>query len=120
MAHLSLLGTILLTVYGQLVFKWQVDLAGPFPPGWGDRFSFILRLMLNPWVISTYVAVALAGFLWMAAIMKLDLSYAYPFVSLTFAFVLFFSGVLFNEPITWPKIAGVALIILGVAVGSKG
>ena len=29
--------TIVLTVYGQLIVKWQVNLAGPFPASNGKR-----------------------------------------------------------------------------------
>ena len=39
---------------------------------------------------------------------KLDLSHAYPFVSLSFVLVLFLSALLFGEPLSWAKVAGVA------------
>jgi len=120
MAHLYVLATIALTVYGQLAFKWQVDLAGAFPAQFNQRVVFLVRLMLNPWIISTYIAVALASLFWLAAMMQLELSYAYPFMSLTFAFVLVLSALLLNEPLSRPKIIGVILIMAGVVVGSQG
>jgi multidrug transporter EmrE-like cation transporter len=51
---------------------------------------------------------------------KLDLSHAYPFTSLSFVLVALASAWLLNEPLTGPKIAGIALICLGIAVGSQG
>ena len=32
--------TVLLTVYGQLILKWQVGLAGPVPPGLAGKAGF--------------------------------------------------------------------------------
>lgn len=120
MAHLYIGATILLTVYAQLVFKWQVAMAGTFPVGSMERILFLLRVLFNPWVISSYVTALLASLFWMAALTQFELSYAYPFISLTFVLVLLLSGVFFHEPITRPKILGVLLIVAGVIVGSRG
>ena len=120
MSYLYIFCTILLTVYGQLVIKWQVLKAGAFPAdGWG-KLSFLLHLLLNPWVISAFLAALLASVTWMAAMTKLQLSHAYPFMSLAFILVILFSGLLFHEPITIPKIVGAALVMLGLAIGSQG
>jgi uncharacterized membrane protein len=48
------------------------------------------------------------------------LSHAYPFMSMNFVFVLLLSGWLLNEPITFQKVFGVALIVLGTVVASSG
>lgn len=112
--------TILLTVYGQLIVKWQVNLAGTAPAADGDMAMFLVRLVLNPWVVSGFAAAFLASVFWMAVLTKFDLSYAYPFVALTFVFVVAAGGLLFGEPITIPKIAGIALIVAGIALASQG
>lgn len=120
MSKVYILCTILLTVYGQLVIKLQVNKAGAFPDsGWG-KLAFLLCLLLNPWVISAFLAALLASVAWMAAMTKLPLSYAYPFMSLAFVLVMVFSCVLFNEPITLSKTIGLTLIIAGLAIGSQG
>ena len=56
----------------------------------------------------------------MAAMTKFEISHAYPFMSLNFVLVLLLSAVFFNETITLLKVAGLALIILGIIVGSQG
>jgi drug/metabolite transporter (DMT)-like permease len=75
---------------------------------------------MNPWIVSALAAALLAALSWMAAMTKLDLSHAYPFTSLSFVLVALASAWLLNEPLTGPKIAGIALICLGIAVGSQG
>lgn len=120
MSYIYILCTILLTVYGQLAIKWQVLKAGDLPQNGVDKIWFLLHLLLNPWVVSAFLAALLASVTWMAAMTKLQLSHAYPFMSLAFVLVMIFSGLLFHEPITMPKIIGLAVVILGLTIGSQG
>jgi len=119
-SFLYILGTVILTVYGQIVLKWQMNRLGPLPAAASDRAIVLGRLLLNPWVVSCLVAGLLAFLSWMAALTRFDLTYAYPFVSITFVLVLLLSAVFFGESITLGKSLGVLLIILGVALGSRG
>jgi multidrug transporter EmrE-like cation transporter len=111
--------TVALTVYGQLIVKWQVGRAGDLPDETWSKIEFLLRLAVNPWVISVFVAAAIAALSWMAAMTHLELSRAYPFVGLSFVLVLIFSAVFFDEALTAWKVSGVLLIILGLFVGSR-
>lgn len=111
--------TILLTVYGQIVIKWQVNNAGEFPTATMDKLLFILRLLLNPWVISSFAAAFLASLTWMAALTKFSLSFAYPFMSLAFVLVMILSAIFFYEPITIAKAVGMGLIVAGIIIGSQ-
>jgi uncharacterized membrane protein len=112
--------TLVLTVYGQLVFKWQIDKAGPFPHGFLQIAGYLLKLLIQPWIISCYLAALVASLLWIAALRHFELSYAYPYMSLTFGLVLIFSIFLFQETASLPKIIGTSLIIIGVIIGSQG
>jgi multidrug transporter EmrE-like cation transporter len=111
--------TIALTVYGQLVIKWQVIDAGNFPSSWGDRISFLGKLLINPWVISCFAAAGVAALFYISALTRFDLSVAYPFMSLSFVFVLILSSVFFGEAITPLKTIGIGLIVAGLAIGSQ-
>lgn len=112
--------SISLMVYCQIVIKWQVASAVAHPENTASRLGLAIGLLINPWVISALAAAMLAAVLWMAALTKLDLSRAYPLVSLSFVAVTFASAWLFQEPLTGLKLAGVALICVGVAIGSQG
>lgn len=116
-----ILATVLLTVYGQAIIKWQASKLGPLPDGLQEKFWFLAGLATNPWVLSGYAAAFLAAISWMAAMTKFDLSYAYPFTtSLSFILVLVLSALLFHEAITIPKLLGMMLIIFGMIVTSSG
>ena len=114
------LGSILFTVYGQIIVKWQVGKAGALPVSFSERIPFFLNLIFNPWILSGILAGFFALICWLAAMTKFDLSYAYPFMSLAFVLVLVLSAILFHEPLTAAKILGVILIIAGIIVGSRG
>jgi multidrug transporter EmrE-like cation transporter len=119
LAHLFILITILLGLYGQVVLKWQVNMAPPPPGDWGGKVAYALTMLTNPWVLSSLFCAFLGMLSWMLALTKTDLSYAYPFTSLSFVLVLAMSAYFFNEPVTARKVLGMALIVAGIVVGSR-
>lgn len=120
MSYVYVACTVVFMVYAQIVIKWQVLGAGAFPADPSDQLWFLARLLVNPWIVSALAAMLLASLSWMAAMTKLDLSHAYPFTSLAFVLVMIASALFFHEPVNGPKIAGIALICLGIVVGSQG
>ena len=118
MAWIAVAFTIVATVYGQLVLKWQVEQAGPLPAD--DRLLFLAKLLIQPWVISTFVAAGLAAFAWIRALSELALGRAYPFVGLTFIATLLGSAAFFEEELTAPKVIGTVVIVAGIAIASQG
>lgn len=120
MSYFYVACTVLLTVYGQIVIKWQVLAAGAFPDSPSEKALFLARLLVNPWIISALAAALAAAVTWMAAMTKLDLSHAYPFLSSVFVLVPMLSVLLFSEPVTAPKVIGLALVVAGIVVGGQG
>jgi multidrug transporter EmrE-like cation transporter len=117
--YLYVATTIALTTYGQIIVKWQVDKAGAFPESLAGKVEFLLRLMINPWVISVLVGAVIAAMAWMAALTHFELSRVYPFVALSFVGVLLLSAIVFDESLTVAKVLGVLLIVAGLTVGSQ-
>jgi uncharacterized membrane protein len=115
-----ILATILLTVYGQLVIKWQVSNAGSLPIGSYEKVEFIFSLLLKPAIFSGFLAAFLASLCWMAAMTKFELSYAYPFMSLNFILVTLLSIKVLGETVSVTTALGIGLIVLGTVVASKG
>jgi len=118
--HSFIFFTVIFTVYSQLIMRWQVSSAGPLPLGTSARVAYVTDLFLNPWVMSGIVATFLAGVSWMLAMTKFEISYAYPFVSLNYILVLATGFLLFQETVSFAKLAGSALVILGVIIIAKG
>jgi multidrug transporter EmrE-like cation transporter len=114
---LYIAATVALTVYGQLAFKWRLDVFRASEEHVSTA-AMIVRLALDPWIISVFLATGLAAITWGAALARLELSYAYPFMALTFALVLGFSVILFDESLTAGKVIGLVLIGAGLVVTS--
>jgi multidrug transporter EmrE-like cation transporter len=117
--YMYILMTVLLTVFGQLVFKWRMDLKGTIPDGLVNKVKYILVAYMDPWIVSGFAAAFLASMFWSLTLTKFELSYAYPFTSLSFALVLILSIVIFKEPLTIQKLLGVLLIISGLIIVSR-
>ena len=109
-----------LGVYGQLMLKSRILRAGAIPDDLQGKFNFSLKLLMDPWVLSSFFAAFLGLLCWMAALTRLPLSYAYPFTCLTFVMILILSSMFFHEPITLGKTLGVAFIIGGIIISSMG
>lgn len=120
MSYFYIFCTIFLTVYGQFIIKWQVMKAGALPVGGSEKIIFLINLLFNGWILSGLFSAFLASMTWMAAMTKLPLGYAYPFVSLSFVLVVLLSSLIFKETLTPFKMMGVGLIILGVIVSTRG
>ena len=119
-ANLILLFAVVIIVIAQLLVKWQVNHAGPIPSGVRAIALHFAVLLSNPWVVLAYTLVFLAALAWMAALSQLDLSYAYPILSLTYVGVVILSSVLFGETLTVAKLTGVGMIVAGVFVMRVG
>lgn len=118
--HLLILGTIAFTVYGQLILKQQMAGLPPLPAGLA-AFPELVRLILTrPLIFSGLAAAFVASLFWMAAIQRFPLSYAYPFMSLTYVLVFGLAYVLFGDAMSASKIGGLLLICTGVALIARG
>ena len=111
-----ILATVLLTVYGQLVFKWRMDMKGAFPGNAINKLQYIFWAYLDPWIISGFLAAFMASMFWSITLTKFELSFAYPFTSLSFILVFFLSIFLFKEAFNLNRLMGVLLIIGGLIV----
>jgi drug/metabolite transporter (DMT)-like permease len=117
--YIYILGTIIFTVYGQIVLKFRITKFGTLPDGSFKKLQFLVSLFFDPVILSCFFAAFLASLSWMATMTKFDLSHAYPFMSLNFVIVLLLSGWLLCEPITFKKVIGIVLIIFGTYISSQ-
>ena len=120
MAYLYILGTIVFTVYGQLMIKWRIVKFGAFPDLFNDKIIYLFKALFDPWIFSGFASAFIASFFWMATMTKLELSHAYPFMGLSFVLVLFFSTLFLGEDLSIYKMIGAFLIVLGIIIVSRG
>jgi multidrug transporter EmrE-like cation transporter len=119
-SHIYILLTVLLTVYSQLVMRWQVGIAGPLPADLFGKVGYIVGLLINPWVLTGILATFCAGVSWMMTLTQFQIGYAYPFVSLTYVLVMFGGIALFNDSVGLSRLVGTAVVMVGVLIIARG
>ena len=117
MANFYIFMTIALTVFGQIVIKWQTTAHGSKAGISLD--GSLWQLFLQPWFLAAYGSAFVASLFWLLAVSRMDISRAYPFMSLSFPAVLLISHFWLGEQLAGLQIAGVALIMLGLALVSQ-
>lgn len=122
MKDMSMIICLLLSVTGvvfaQLSIKKGLN-------GMGDVrvFSRTMKtyrdILLSPYVISGLCIYVLSMLLWLYALTRVDLSFAYPFLALSYVMILIASGIYLGERITPLRALGVLVICLGVLIVSN-
>ena len=114
---LLLLFSVLSASLGQVFFKKGVLIIGEVTLK-GSVVGELLRMVFQPFVFSGLILYVVSTILWLLALSKTTLSFAYPFTALTFILVMLSSRVIFLEPIPTLRYFGIALIILGILLSS--
>lgn len=108
-AIMVLLVAVCLGAAGQILLKTGVNqlngAAGPFA---------VLRGIFTPYVLAGFFCYGCSSVLYLLALSRLDLSYAYPFVALGFVIVTLLSWYLLNETLPLLRVVGLVLILAGV------
>ena len=111
--------TIAFTTLSQIIIKWRVGFSAGLPEDFLEKIIFLIKFLTDPWIIAGLVSQLIAGFSWMAALSKFDLSYIYPFTSISFVLVLLLSALLFHEQATPGKWIGLFFILTGILISSR-
>lgn len=108
-AIVMLLVAISLGAAGQICLKLGVNQLGA-----GGGLLGVLRGIFTPYVFAGFAFYGLSSIIYLMALQRLDLSYAYPFVALSFVMVTVLSWWLLDETLPLLRVAGLVLILSGV------
>ena len=111
--------SIILSACAQLFMKISMlQLQQHDEPGFGSSLLFIIfeNNAVLIWLIAGLACYALSMLSWMFALTKYELSFAYPFLGITY--VLVYLGAVYwqqiGEQLSWQRTAGIVLILVGV------
>ncbi len=76
----------------------------------------LLKLFLQPWILTGLACYAVSVVVWLVALSKVDVAFAYPFLALGFLANALLSRWLLGESIPALRWAALALIIAGVTL----
>jgi drug/metabolite transporter (DMT)-like permease len=114
----AILAGVLLAVAGQLLVKHGINLQG------GGSFAAgllrgYLRIYSSPWVLLGSGLYAVSILFWVYSLSRVPLSFAYPFVSLSYVLVILASRLLLGEAVPPLRWLGVAVICAGILLVSR-
>jgi len=126
--NLSLIKSILLillsigiAVGGQLLLKIGLNKIGDIGiNSIGALGQFFLSIIKSPMVMAGLFCYVISAAIWLIVLSAVDLSFAYPFIGLTYVLILVLSKFVLKEDVNPIRWAGAAIITIGVVVISRG
>jgi multidrug transporter EmrE-like cation transporter len=118
---LLIIFSVLLGVLGQLSLKHGVTMVS----GSGTSeilhslsvrsvLGFLQSAITNMFVVLGFICYAISAASWLVILSRVDLSLAYPLISIGYIVIVILSKYLFDEPVTSLRIAGTLLVCAGV------
>jgi drug/metabolite transporter (DMT)-like permease len=104
---------------GQILLKKGMSSMGPLTLTADALIGILWRMATNPFVVIGLGIYVMGTVFWLTALSRVDLSFAYPFASLSYIIMLVASLVLFKENITFMRLAGTLVVGLGVLLISR-
>jgi multidrug transporter EmrE-like cation transporter len=118
-AFVTLLVAISLTVTGELCLKRGMTQVGQFTLNPATLVPMLFRAFTMPLVLIGFILVFSASIFWLSVISQVDLSWAYPMLSLGYVLTVILSAIFLGENVTWLRLSGVVVIIFGVFLVSR-
>jgi drug/metabolite transporter (DMT)-like permease len=118
-AIVYILISVLTGAIGQVLLKKGMASMGPLTLTPEQLGSILWRIGTNPFVVVGLAIYVSGTVFWLTALSRVDLSYAYPFASLSYVVMLAASWLLFHENITFLRLLGTVVVCLGVFLISR-
>ena len=110
---------VMLNVAAQLMIKAGTNSIGYFEFSRNNILPIGVRLATEPHIIGAIACYALSVVIWTLALSRVQVSIAYPLLSMGYVVNAVAAWWFFNESINPAKVAGISVIILGVVIVSR-
>jgi multidrug transporter EmrE-like cation transporter len=110
---------VMLNVAAQLMIKAGTNSIGYFEFSRSNVLPIGVRLATEPHIIGAIACYALSVVIWILALSRVQVSIAYPLLSMGYVVNAVAAWWFFNESINPAKVVGISVIILGVIIISR-
>jgi multidrug transporter EmrE-like cation transporter len=107
---------VLLNACAQLALKLGMMRVGPVDFSSRRPLELAISVLLNVWVLAGLTCYVLSVGLWMVVLSRVEVSFAYPFLSLGYVVTALVAYFYFGENVSTMRISGIGLICVGVAM----
>ncbi len=115
MDYLLIFIVVMLTSTGQVLQKLGAERGLKNAEGLAQS----IRALFQWEIILSGICLASAVAVWLIVLYRMEVSKAFPFVSLGFIVILFFAHYFLQEKITWQRWLGVLFIVAGISLLSQ-
>jgi len=115
---LILLG-VLLNAFAQILLKKGMLSIGYFELHFQTFFPILKKVTINSYILSGLASYVISVVIWLLVLARVEVSYAYPFLSVGYVVVALVGYFIFQENLSWMRVIGIAVIIVGVLLLSR-
>lgn len=108
---------ICFSVTGELFLKAGMNQIGAF--GFDNLLPSLGRIVTHPRILVGFASIGVGAVFWLAALARVELSWAYPMLSLGYVLVLLLSAAFLGESVSAVRWIGVIVIVVGVILVSR-
>lgn len=114
-----ILAVTILGVTGQLMLKHGMGQMGPLSVSMSQISKLLWQIGTEPFVVGGLLAYVIGTFFWLITLSRLDLSYAYPFISLNQLLIFLTSWLVLREEINPLRALGMFVICIGILLTAR-
>lgn len=114
---LLILISVLLNCAAQLCIRKGMLIVGEI--GMTGLVQNLGNMLTNLWLWAAMFCYAISILMWMAVLSKVEVSFAYPFLSVGYVVAALVGYYFFGESLTLTRIAGIIIICIGVYLISR-
>jgi len=110
---------VLLNAIAQLLLKAGTNSIGQFAFSAQNIVPVGIKLAFQPHILSGIACYVASLVIWIMALSRVEVSVAYPMLSMGYVVNAIAAWYLFGESVTLTRLAGIGIIILGVYIVAK-
>jgi len=113
------LGGVLLNAAAQLLLKAGTNAIGVIGLQEALSWDMLLRVLGQPAILGGLACYVVSVGVWIVALSRVNVSVAYPMISIGYVVNALAARYLFDEPLGGQRLLGIAVIIVGVTLVSR-
>jgi len=114
-----ILSGVLLNAFAQVLLKKGMLGIGYFEIQFQNFFPVIKNVATNLYILLGLGSYVISVAIWLLVLARVEVSYAYPFLSVGYVVVTLVGYLIFQESLSWIRVIGISIIIVGVILLSR-
>lgn len=111
-----IVSSVLLNAAAQLFLKKGMSVIGDVSVSMDGIISMLPKVCLEPYIWGGFGCYGVSILLWLVVLSKVEVSYAYPFLSIGYIAAAFVGYYYFGESMSMYKVCGIGVICMGIVL----